>query len=94
MSIYKYIYQNSVQYNINQKIQNKIYYITNYYKNIKYILVPYNTVSGGGLLKCINISKMEVDGIKCKKKFLIGLVPSINIDGVDSIINEKIMEGL
>ena len=64
------------------------------YKDIKYILVPYNTVSGGGLLKCINISKMEVDGIKCKKKFLIGLVPSINIDGVDSIINEKIMEGL
>lgn len=56
--------------------------------------MPYNTVSGGGLLKCINISKMEVDGIKCKKKFLIGLVPSINIDGVDSIINEKIMEGL
>ena len=65
-----------------------------FYKDIKYILVPYNTVSGGGLLKCINISKMEVDGIKCKKKFLIGLVPSINIDGVDSIINEKIMEGL
>lgn len=61
-------------------------------KNINYILVPYNTVSGDGMLKCFLPSKMEIDGIEYKKKFLIGLVKNINIDGVECILNEQIME--
>lgn len=59
----------------------------------KILLVPYYTASGEGLLKCINISKMYIDGILCKKKFLLGLTDNIKIDGVDCILNEKILEG-
>lgn len=64
-------------------------------KNLKekIILVPYHTTSGEGLLKCINISKLYIDGILCKKKCLIGLTNNIKLDDVDCILNEKLLEG-
>ena len=59
----------------------------------KIILVPYHTVSSDGILKCVNASKIYIDGILYKKKFLLGLTDKINIDGVDCILNEKLLEG-
>ena len=59
----------------------------------KYILVPYTTVSGNGLLKCIKADKIYIENIGYRNKFLIGLTNNINIDGVECILNERLMEG-
>lgn len=59
----------------------------------KFILVPYYTTSGEGILKCINANKMYIDGILCRKNFLIGLTSNIKMDGVDCILNERLLEG-
>lgn len=66
---------------INEKLKEKI------------VLVPYYTTSGEGLLKCIKISKIYIDGVLCKKRCLIGLTNNIKLDGVDCILNEKMLEG-
>ncbi len=63
-------------------------------ESMKTILVPYSTVSDSGVLKCIIPSKIYIDGIEYKKKFLVGITKNINIDGVDCILNEKLLEGL
>lgn len=57
------------------------------------LLVPYHTTSGTGLLKCIKINKIYIEGIGYKNKLLVGLTNSINIDGVDCILNERLLEG-
>lgn len=69
---------------VNEKLINNKY---------NYLLVPYNTISSNSLLKCIKAEKIYIDKIGYRKKFLIGLTNSINIDGVDCILNEKLMEG-
>ena len=61
------------------------------YKNILY--VPYNTISSTGLLKCIKADDLYIDNKKINRKFLIGLTSNINIDGVDAILNERLLEG-
>lgn len=62
-------------------------------KEEKILLVPYYNLENKGLLKCIVPSKIYIEGLGFKKKFLIGLSPNINIDGVDCILNEKLLEG-
>ncbi len=59
----------------------------------KIIFVPYYTASGEGILKCINISKLYIDGILCKRKCLVGLTDNIKLDGIDCILNERLLEG-
>lgn len=59
----------------------------------KYILVPYKTCGSSGLLKCIKAKKIYINGIGYRKNFLIGLTDSINIDGINCILNEKLLEG-
>jgi stage II sporulation protein GA (sporulation sigma-E factor processing peptidase) len=61
--------------------------------NYNYIYVPYNTISSDGLLKCIKPKKIYIEKIGYKNKFLIGLTNNISIDGVDCILNEKLLEG-
>lgn len=58
----------------------------------KIILVPYNTVNNSGLLKCIVPEKIYIDHIGFKKNFLIGLMDEVNIEGVDCILNTKLLE--
>lgn len=60
----------------------------------KFLLVPYHTVSGDGMLRCIKADKIYIENIGYKKKFLIGLTNNIKIDNVDCILNERLMEGL
>ena len=57
------------------------------------ILVPYDTVNNHGMLECIRGEKIEIIGIGECKDFLIGLSENIKIDGIDCILNERIMEG-
>lgn len=58
-----------------------------------YILVPFSMASSDGLLKCISANKIYIEGIGYKKNFLVGLIDSINIDGIDCLLNERLMEG-
>lgn len=60
--------------------------------NEKILLVPYNTVNTNDLLKCIVPDKIFIENVGYKTNFLIGLMDDINIDGVDCILNSKLLE--
>lgn len=65
-----------------------------YIKEDKYILVPYHTVNGNGLLKCIKPDIIFVDGIGYKGNVLVGFSDSFNFgDGVEVILHKDIMKG-
>lgn len=65
-----------------------------YIKEDKYILVPYHTINGNGLLKCIKPDIIFIDGIGYKGNILIGFSDSFNFgDGVDVILHKDIMKG-
>lgn len=63
------------------------------YSSYNYLLVPYYTLENEGMLKCIKADKLFIDNKLVKSKFLIGLTNKINIDGVDCILNERLLEG-
>ena len=60
--------------------------------NKKILLVPYTTVNTNDLLKCIIPQKIFIHNIGYKTNFLIGLMDEINIDGVECILNPKLIE--
>ena len=65
-----------------------------YIKEDTYILVPYHTINGNGLLKCIKPDIIFIDGIGYKGNILIGFSDSFNFgDGVDVILHKDIMKG-
>lgn len=58
------------------------------------ILVPYKTISGDGLLPCFKANKIKIGKEEYHTSFLIGLMEeAIRMDGVDCILNKKVMEG-
>ena len=57
-----------------------------------FILVPINTINNHSLIKCIKINKINIQGIGIRKDVLVG-ISNINIDGIDMLLNLKIMEG-
>lgn len=61
-------------------------------ENQKMILVPYNTVNNSDLLKCIVPEKIYIHNIGYRNNFLIGLMNEVNIEGVDCILNQKLLE--
>ena len=61
-------------------------------ENMKILLVPFNTVNNNDLLKCVVPEKIVIDGIGVKTNFLIGLMDEVNIEGVDCILNQKLLE--
>lgn len=61
-------------------------------KNKKILLVPYNTVNNNDLLKCIIPHKIYIHNIGFRKNFLVGLMDEVNIEGVDCILNQKLLE--
>lgn len=61
-------------------------------KNEKILLVPYNTLNNSDLLKCIIPKKIYIHNIGYKTNFLIGLMDEVNIEGVDCILNPKLLE--
>ena len=66
----------------------------NYLPNIclNKIIVPTSSVGGVKLIECVNISELYIDGVRIKKDVLVGFIDKINIDGVDCLLNCKIME--
>lgn len=64
------------------------------YKPEKYLLVPFKGINNNGLLKCFKINKIEIKGIGIKKNILLGIIDdNYEFNGVDVILNKKIMEG-
>ena len=58
------------------------------------IYVPYNSLNNEGILECIKADKIVIDG-KESKDFLVGISnKNFFMDGIDCIINNRIMEGL
>lgn len=65
-----------------------------YIKDDKYILVPYHTINGNGLLKCIKPDIIFIEGIGYKGNVLVGFSDSFAFsDGVDVILHKDIMKG-
>ena len=59
-----------------------------------FILVPYHTLSGNGLLKCIKPDIIFIEGIGYKGNVLVGFSDSPNlIDGIDVILHKDVMKG-
>ena len=66
--------------------------IKKYITNKKELLVPYNSINNNGLLRCIKVLKIEIDN-KEYKNVLVGLsMNNISIDGIDCILNNKLLE--
>lgn len=54
------------------------------------ILVPYSTVSGDGILKCLVVDKIIINDEKVINKPLVGLAKDkFHIDGIDMILNNE-----
>ena len=63
-------------------------------KNSKKILIPYQTITENGLLECAKIDKIYIENVGIRKNILLGFIKdNITIDGVDCIIQEKLLEG-
>ena len=61
--------------------------------NIKeFRLIPYTSIGGGNMIKVIKIDKLIFNS-KEYKNILLGLIDKISIDGVDVILNRKLLEG-
>lgn len=57
------------------------------------ILVPIVTASGTSVMKCLKAEYIDIDGIGIKNNFLVGIMEEkIKIDGVDLILNTKLLE--
>ncbi|MDO4963679.1 MAG: sigma-E processing peptidase SpoIIGA, partial [bacterium] len=60
--------------------------------NIKeFRLIPYNTVNGASMIKAIKIDKIVIESREYKN-ILLGIIDNICIDGIDIILNRKLLE--
>ena len=65
-----------------------------YYREDNFILVPYHTVSGDGLLKCIKVDCIFLEGIGYKGNVLVGFSDSPNfIEGSSVILHKDLVKG-
>lgn len=65
-----------------------------YMRKDNYILVPYHTLSGEGLLKCIKPDIIFIEGIGYKGNVLVGFSDSPSlIEGIDVILHKDVMKG-
>ena len=56
-------------------------------KERPYYLVPYESVNTSGLLKCLKVEKVYIEGIGLKKDVVIAVTEEKIKNGVDSILN-------
>lgn len=64
-----------------------------YFKDIEnFMMVPYNTISGNGLMKCIIPEEIEINKKKYNKKIILGLSKNIKMEGIDCILNPILVE--
>lgn len=59
-----------------------------------FILVPYHTLAGDGLLECVKPNCVFIDGNICKKNILVAFSNNFSfMDGVDVILHKDLMKG-
>lgn len=57
--------------------------------DIKFVIVPYQTIDNEGFIECFKIDRLEIDNKEIRDKFLVSFIDKkINIDGVDCILPE------
>ncbi len=67
--------------------------IASYINENNFFLVPYETVSGSGLLKCIKVDKLYIEGLGIRNDIVIGLTKEeIRRNGIDCILNYLLLE--
>lgn len=65
-----------------------------YQKEDKFILVPYHTINGEGLLKCIKPEKVYIEKIGYKTNLLVAFSSSPStINGVEVLLHKELMKG-
>lgn len=65
-----------------------------YQKEDKFILVPYHTINGEGLLKCIKPEKVYIEKIGYKTHLLVAFSSSPStINGVEVLLHKDLMKG-
>lgn len=65
-----------------------------YQKEDRFILVPYHTINGEGLLKCIKPEKVYIEKIGYKTNLLVAFSSSPStINGVEVILHKELMKG-
>ncbi|MDY5058026.1 MAG: sigma-E processing peptidase SpoIIGA [Bacilli bacterium] len=65
-----------------------------YQKEDKFILVPYHTINGEGLLKCIKPEKVYIEKIGYKTNLLMAFSSSPStINGVEVLLHKDLMKG-
>lgn len=65
-----------------------------YQKEDKFILVPYHTINGEGLLKCIKPEKVYIEKIGYKANLLVAFSSSPStINGVEVLLHKDLMKG-
>lgn len=58
------------------------------------ILIPYHAVGKGGVLPCFILNKIHIAGIGDRRKVLVAVLDDdIRMDGIEMILNTKILEG-
>ncbi|MDO5568835.1 MAG: sigma-E processing peptidase SpoIIGA [bacterium] len=59
------------------------------------VLVPYDTVQDNGLIKCIKVQSIYIEGVGMRNNVLVGCMnKKIKLDGVDCILNSKLLEAI
>ena len=65
-----------------------------YQKEDKFILVPYHTINGEGLLKCIKPEKVYIEKIGYKTNLIVAFSSSPStINGVEVLLHKDLMKG-
>ena len=59
----------------------------------KFFYIPYKGVNNQGMIKCFKVDKIEINNL-VRKNIIVGLLnEKIKIDGVDCLLNKKLLEG-
>lgn len=59
-----------------------------------YLFVPISTISSKSFIKCVPIKELYINNKKIRKKALLGISKKkIKMDGIECILNSKILEG-
>lgn len=62
-------------------------------KEKNFLLVPYESVNTSGLLKCVKVDKVYIEGLGIREDILIGLTDEkFKYDGIDCILNYLLLE--
>lgn len=66
-----------------------------YEREGKFLLVPYYTLSGDGILKCLRIEKILIDGCEYGKEVLVAFsdTPRLIEGGIDVILHKDVRKG-